>query len=149
FPAPKGQKAHETVVVFDVKPSEVHKALESLGLKAGKPHRGEGGAGTGPQVEVFLELPGEEKAKRVPIEDTLLDIKTGKKMPRVPRTPPGALFMAAEAPSLNEDFRNLAPGGVFGTRGGRGFQAVVRPPPRPGFRGLHPGLHSWRRRRRA
>src|SRR5689334_13646810 len=34
---PKGQKAHETVITVDVKPSDVHKALESLGLKAGKP----------------------------------------------------------------------------------------------------------------
>ena len=34
---PKGQKAHETVITVDAKPSEVHKALESLGLKAGKP----------------------------------------------------------------------------------------------------------------
>src|SRR6476661_6475462 len=32
-PFPKGQKAHETVVTVDVVPSEVHKALESLGLK--------------------------------------------------------------------------------------------------------------------
>src|SRR6476661_4969050 len=34
---PKGQKAHETVITVDAKPSDVHKALESLGLKAGKP----------------------------------------------------------------------------------------------------------------
>ena len=27
FPTPRGQKAHETVVNFDVKPSDVHKAL--------------------------------------------------------------------------------------------------------------------------
>jgi hypothetical protein len=40
WPAPKGQKAHETVVVFDVKPSDVHKALENFGLKAGKPALG-------------------------------------------------------------------------------------------------------------
>src|SRR6516165_10377407 len=31
---PKGQKAHETVVTIDgIKPSDVHKAIESLGLK--------------------------------------------------------------------------------------------------------------------
>src|SRR5207302_19027 len=42
FPTPKGQKAHETVVTYSVKPSEVHKALESLGLKPGKPVQGEG-----------------------------------------------------------------------------------------------------------
>src|SRR5439155_9011479 len=34
---PKGQKAHETVVTIDVKPSDVHKALQDLGLKPGKP----------------------------------------------------------------------------------------------------------------
>src|SRR5262245_35247168 len=37
WPFPKGQKAHETVVTIDVKPSVVHKALEDLGLKPGKP----------------------------------------------------------------------------------------------------------------
>ena len=36
---PGGQKAHETVVTFDfgVKPSAVHKAIEELGVKPGKP----------------------------------------------------------------------------------------------------------------
>src|SRR5262245_4360867 len=48
---PKGQKAHETVVNFTVKPSEVHKALESFGLKAGKPALGERGPAQGPEVE--------------------------------------------------------------------------------------------------
>ena len=38
---PKGKKAHETVLTIDVKPSDVHKALESIGLKPGKPARGE------------------------------------------------------------------------------------------------------------
>src|SRR5687768_6808184 len=38
---PKGQKAHETVLTFEVKPSEVHKALEGLGLKPGKPVYGD------------------------------------------------------------------------------------------------------------
>ena len=31
-PAPKGLKAHETVVTIETKPSEIHAALESLGL---------------------------------------------------------------------------------------------------------------------
>lgn len=83
FPAPKGQKAHETIVTFDAKPSEVHKALEGLGLKAGKPILGEGTA-TGPEVLIFLETSGEDgKAKRIPIEETLIDKKTGSKMPSV------------------------------------------------------------------
>src|SRR3954469_8372352 len=74
----KGQKAHETVVVFDIMPSEVHKALESFGLKAGKPAQGEGEKAEGPEVKIFLELPD---GKKVPIEKTLVDKKTGKPMP--------------------------------------------------------------------
>lgn len=77
-PFPKGQKAHETVVTVDVKPSDVHKALEELGLKAGKPAAGEGAQAEGPLLKVSLELPG---GKLVPIEKTLVDRKTGKTMP--------------------------------------------------------------------
>src|SRR3954453_16156118 len=78
---PKGQKAHETVITVDVKPSEVHKALESLGLKAGKPANagaGENAKAEGPELKVSLELPN---GKTVPIEKTLVDKKTGKTMP--------------------------------------------------------------------
>ena len=77
-PFPKGQKAHETVVTIDVKPSDVHKALESLGLKAGKPAAGEEGEAEGPELKITLELPG---GKSLPIEKTLVDKKTGKTMP--------------------------------------------------------------------
>ena len=48
-----GQKAHETVVSFDVPPSEVHKALESLGLKAGKPVAADNARGEGPDRALF------------------------------------------------------------------------------------------------
>lgn len=78
-PSPKGQKAHETVVVFDVAPSEVHKALESLGLKPGKPARGED-ANSGPELDLTLELPG---GKKVSFESVLLDKKTGRPLPDV------------------------------------------------------------------
>src|ERR1700685_2208458 len=54
---PKGQKAHETVVTFDVKPSEIHKALESLGLKPGKPENGGEKVPEGPAVNIYLDLP--------------------------------------------------------------------------------------------
>jgi hypothetical protein len=74
----KGQKAHETVVNIDVKPSDVHKALESLGLKPGTPAKGEGAKASGPEVKVFIEM---ADGKRVPIEKTLVDKKTGKTMP--------------------------------------------------------------------
>ena len=50
LPAPKGQKAHETVVTFEAKPSDIHKAVESLGLKPGKPAKGEGAAAEGPEA---------------------------------------------------------------------------------------------------
>jgi hypothetical protein len=85
WPFPKGQKAHETVVTIDVKPSEVHKALESLGVKAGKPVVGESKeAAQGPEVKIFLEVPAEGgKLKRLPIERVLIDPKTNKGMPSV------------------------------------------------------------------
>src|SRR4051812_1191688 len=73
-----GEKAHETVVTIDVKPSEVHKALEGLGLKPGKPAFGEDSAAEGPELKVSIELPN---GKIVPIEKTLVDKKTGKAMP--------------------------------------------------------------------
>jgi hypothetical protein len=82
---PKGQKAHETVVTIDVKPSEVHKALESLGLKPGKPVMGESkDPPQGPGVKVSLEVPGADgRPKRLPIEKVLIDPKTNKPMPKV------------------------------------------------------------------
>jgi hypothetical protein len=77
---PEGQKAHETVVIFaGLKPSEVHKALGSLGLKAGKPAKGEGAIATGPVVRLSLELAGKDgKPQRLPLESLLIDRRTGK-----------------------------------------------------------------------
>lgn len=84
FPAPKGQKAHETVVTIDVLPSEIHKAMESLGLKPGKPAKGEGAVQEGPEVTISLEIPAPGTLTRtVPIERTLVDRRTGKGMPKV------------------------------------------------------------------
>lgn len=82
---PRGQKAHETVVTIDVKPSEVHKALESLGLKPGKPVMGESKEPPqGPEVAIALEVADEGgRAKRLPIEKILIDPKTNKPMPKV------------------------------------------------------------------
>jgi hypothetical protein len=84
WPTPKGQKAHETVVIFDVTPSEVHKALESLGLKAGKPGRGDDLC-SGPELEIYLELPGAkgQPPRLVRIESTLIDKKTGRALPPI------------------------------------------------------------------
>jgi len=80
-PPPYGQKAHETVVTFGAKPSDIHKALESLGLRPGKPAKG-AGAAEGPEVRVLLEFEGiTGKPRTIPIEKTLQDIRTGKPMP--------------------------------------------------------------------
>ncbi len=83
FPAPKGQKAHETVVTYDVKPSEVHRALVSLGLKAGKPALGQNGKAAGPLVSLYLEIPTSAGAKRIPIEETMIDLNSGKTLPKL------------------------------------------------------------------
>lgn len=81
---PKGQKAHETIVTIDCKPSEVHKALEALGLKPGKPVMGEAkDPPDGPEVNVYIEVPDGDGTKRVPVEKTLVDPKTNKPMPKV------------------------------------------------------------------
>ena len=82
YAAPRGQKAHETVVTFKgVRPSDVHQALESLGLKPGKPAYGEGTQAVGPTAKVFIELPGKEgKVERIPIEKCLVHRDTGKPM---------------------------------------------------------------------
>jgi hypothetical protein len=77
WPFPKGQKAHETVVTFDALPSAVHKGLEELGLKAGKPVLGEEG-GVGPEVKIYIEVTTEDGSKRIPIEKVLIDKKSGK-----------------------------------------------------------------------
>ena len=84
WPHPKGKKAHETVVTFDVKPSEVHKALVELGLKPGKPVMGEAkDPPQGPEVKVYLEIPDAGEFRRVSIDKALVDKRTGKPFPKV------------------------------------------------------------------
>src|SRR6266404_760655 len=74
---PKGQKAHETVVTIDAKPSDVHKGLVELGLKPGKPVVGDvKEEPDGPTVNIYLEFPGPDgEPKRVAIERTMIDPK--------------------------------------------------------------------------
>ncbi len=80
-PAPQGQKAHETVVVSDVLPSELHKALVSLGATPGKPVKGDG-TPTGTQLKISFVFTGPAgKSRTVPIEQTILDKRTGKTLP--------------------------------------------------------------------
>src|SRR5262249_52301394 len=73
---PKGQKAHETVVTIEAKPSDVHKALESLGLKSGKPAHGEGAEAAGPEIKVSLEIPDGGGTRKLSIHRFLIDPKT-------------------------------------------------------------------------
>jgi hypothetical protein len=80
YPTPHGQKAHETVVIFSgIKPSDVHKALLGLGLRPGKPARGEGTRAEGPELLVFLELTNSDgRVWSIPIEQVLVNRNTGK-----------------------------------------------------------------------
>lgn len=82
WPDPKGKKAHETVLTMDVKPSDVHKALESVGLKPGKPARGENSVADGAEVKVFLEIPDGGGTKKVSIHRFLIDPKTNQGFPK-------------------------------------------------------------------
>jgi hypothetical protein len=84
WPFPRGQKAHETVVTIEAKPSAVHKALVDFGLKPGTPRFGEGKEPPlGPECKIYLEMPDAAgEMRRVPIDRTLLDKKTGKPFPK-------------------------------------------------------------------
>ena len=84
WPSPKGLKAHETVVTIDASPSNVHKALESIGLKPGKPVKGsETEVGTGPVLNIFIEILSEGTViKRLSMDKVLLDPKTKKPFPK-------------------------------------------------------------------
>jgi hypothetical protein len=95
--APKGKKAHEIVVSVDVNPSEVHKALEKLGLKPGKPARGENAKAEGPVVNVFIEIPDDAGGtRRVPLEKILWDPKTKKPPPKMTFVFTGSIMTAAD-----------------------------------------------------
>ncbi len=80
WPAPRAQKAHETIVTFKgIKPSDVHQALLGLGLKPGKPALGENTQAQGPEVKIFLEVTKAGKTQRLPIEQCLMQ-KNGQPM---------------------------------------------------------------------
>jgi hypothetical protein len=80
---PKGKKAHETVVTIDCNPSEIHKGLEELGLKPGKPAKGEGMTPEGPEVNVYIDVPGPDgQPKRLSMDKVLLDPKSKKPLPK-------------------------------------------------------------------
>jgi len=82
WPHPRGKKAHETVVTFDAEPSAVHKGLEDLGLKAGKPAKGENAKAEGPAINVFVEA-GDGVGKRLRLDQILIDPKSKKPSPKI------------------------------------------------------------------
>ncbi|MFI5379537.1 MAG: YdjY domain-containing protein [Tepidisphaerales bacterium] len=78
YPHPLGRKAHETVVTFkDIKPSDVHIALQQLGLQPGRPTQGDGKP-AGPLLRVYLDMP--DNGTRVPMEKVLLNPATGQRI---------------------------------------------------------------------
>lgn len=79
----KGKKAHETIVTIDVRPSDVAKALESLGAKPGKPAVGDEAKAAGPVVNVFIQMAPADGGKKLSIDKVLVDPKTNKPMPKV------------------------------------------------------------------
>ena len=82
WPSPKGKKAHETIVTIEVKPSDVHKALESLGLKAGAPIMGDGDP-KGPAVNVYFLVPDSTGLPRkVTMDKAMVDARNGKPFPK-------------------------------------------------------------------
>jgi hypothetical protein len=78
--AKKGEKAHETVVTIEVTPSEVHKALETLGIKAGKVADVQNDKpAEGPEMNVYIEFSKDGgPTRKLTVGQLLLDIKTGK-----------------------------------------------------------------------
>ncbi len=80
----KGEKAHETVVTIEATPSAVHKAIESLGLKVGKTADVQNDKpAEGPELNVYIEFNRDDGSKkRVLVNQILLDIKTGKPLPK-------------------------------------------------------------------
>ncbi|QJW95942.1 YdjY domain-containing protein [Frigoriglobus tundricola] len=101
---PRGKKAHETVVTIEANPSEVHKGLEQVGLKPGKPARGaavkEGAPdpkAEGPEVNVFIEVPdGAGGAKRLSLDKVLMDPKTKKAPPKMTFVFTGSVLSAVD-----------------------------------------------------
>lgn len=103
WPHPRGKKAHETVVTIDADPSAVHKGLEQLGLKAGKPAKGEGSKAEGPEVNVYIEVPdGAGGAKRLTMDKFLIDPVTKKPAPKVKVRFTGSVMSAVDPSKPDE-----------------------------------------------
>jgi hypothetical protein len=84
YPAPRGQKAHETLVTFDaIRPSMLHQALVQVGLKPGTPARGDNARASGPELLIFLEfVDAAGKRQKLPVHKALAD-RGGKPLGKV------------------------------------------------------------------
>jgi hypothetical protein len=90
WPAPKGKKAHETIVTINeaIKPSDIHKALESLGLTAGTAVMGPGEP-KGPAVNIYFVIEDSTGlTRKVPLDKAIVD-KNGKPFPKKVETDDG------------------------------------------------------------
>ena len=101
---PKGKKAHETVVTIEADPSEVHAGLVQLGLKPGKPARGEAakrgrpgpqGRGTGSE-RVHRSARRAGGTKRLTMDKILMDPKTKKPAPKMTFIFTGSVMIALD-----------------------------------------------------
>jgi len=74
----EGKKAHETVLTSEVSPRQVHRALEELGLKAGRPGLADKRPPVGPEVRLWIEYPGRSGlSKKVDLASAVIDRRTG------------------------------------------------------------------------
>ncbi len=104
WPHPKGKKAHETVVTIEALPSAVHKALEGLGLKAGKPVMGESkDPPQGPDVNIWIEATGPDgMPRRITMDRALVDPRNQKPFPKTVKFRFTGSVMAKPDPNKND-----------------------------------------------
>jgi hypothetical protein len=102
FPAPIGQKAHETAVSTEAKPSDLHQALVQLGFQPGNPVHGDTTEQpSGSEVSLALEFTDVTGQVRVvPIEETLIDERTGRSMPPLKWTFTGSVLREPAAAGM-------------------------------------------------
>jgi outer membrane protein assembly factor BamB len=83
LPAPAGQKAHETVVTFEASLSEVRQALLNLGLREGKPIKGDTAQSpSGDALDLLIEWPlSSDTWQTVPVEALIVEERTGRALP--------------------------------------------------------------------